>query len=114
MLRTDALRLLRSTGETFSVIEHEVGMGFGDELVTVTDGSVAFRIIRDRGQLLLDVRPTTSKIDWVDASAVAKVLGKSMPSVFPTLEVLVDFIARYRHDLRRVLSSWTAESGGSP
>ena len=111
MRLVDALAPLRRAGGAFRVVEHEVGDGFGDELVTVTDGRLDFRIIRDRGRLHLDVRIAGAGSGWIDAAAAAGELGRAVPSIFPSLDTILAFILANRGELSRVLRADHTASG---
>lgn len=97
MFADDVLASLRQVSLELPVVHHETGSAFGDTLCILSDGSVLYRIVRDRGQLFLDIGRMAEPIAWVDSTAASGVPGdRRTEAAFPDLSGIAAYIQQNR------------------
>ena len=80
------------------VVGHSGEGPFGDALVVISIGGLGFRVIRDRGQLFVEVGAIGSGEEWFDASLVDALLSpdpKTVAGATPSRPVGMSAIAKY-------------------
>ncbi|MBY5162869.1 hypothetical protein [Salsipaludibacter albus] len=59
----------------YRLVDSEVGQSFGDAFVVWSNGSLDWRLVRDRSQLFLEARPMGVD-EWFDIDLLMRVLGE--------------------------------------
>ncbi len=76
----------------FSLLEAYDSPSFGDSLVVLTSIDFRIRFIRDKGQIFIDIGPTSKTDKWYDLDLVKTIVDGNLGEQAPELEDFAVFL----------------------